>query len=66
MALTPSLERELNLVEVSLSGTEPSRQQPCGDFEIEFAGGERLRMRRGFLAEEFRVIVEVLRRQEAN
>ena len=66
MALTPSLEREPNLVEVSLSGTEPSRQQPGGDFEIEFAGGERLRMRRGFLAEELRVIVEVLRRQEAN
>jgi transposase-like protein len=69
MVRTPSLEKEPNLVEVSLSGAEPGRQQPgrqqpCGDFEIEFAGGERLRMRRGFLAEEFRVIVEVLRRQE--
>ena len=64
MARTPSLEREGNLVEVSLSGAEPGRQQPGGDFEIEFAGGERLRMRRGFLAEEFRVIVGVLRRQE--
>jgi len=61
---TPSLEKEPNLVEVSLSGAEPGRQQPGGDFEIEFAGGERLRMRRGFLAEEFRVIVGVLRRQE--
>jgi len=64
MALTPSLERKPNLVEVSLSGAEPGRQQPCGDFEVEFAGGERLRMRRGFLAEEFRVIVGELRRQE--
>ena len=64
MVLTPSLEREPNLVEVSLSGAEPSRHQPRGDFEIEFTGGERLRMRRGFLAEEFRVIVAVLRRQE--
>jgi hypothetical protein len=61
---TPSLEKEPNLVEVSLSGAEPGRQQPGGDFEIEFAGGERLRMRRGFLAQEFRVIVAVLRRQE--
>jgi hypothetical protein len=61
---TLSMEREPNLVEVSLSGAEPGRQQPGGDFEIEFAGGERLRMRRGFLAQEFRVIVEVLRRQE--
>lgn len=64
MALTPSLEREPNLVEVSLSGAETGRRQPGGDFEIEFAGGERLRIRRGFLAEEFRVIVAVLRRQE--
>ena len=54
------------MVEVSLSGAEPGRQQPDGDFEIEFAGGERLRLRRGFLAEEFRVIVGVLRRQEGN
>ena len=61
---TPSLEKEPNLVEVSLSGAEPGRQQPGGDFEIEFAGGERLRMRRGFLAQELRVIVEALRRQE--
>jgi len=53
------------MVEVSVSrGAEPGRHQPGGDFEIEFAGGERLRMRRGFLAEEFRVIVAVLRRQE--
>ena len=64
MAQTPSPEREPNLVEVSLSGAEPGRQQQGGDFEIEFAGGERLRMRRGFLAEELRVIVGVLRRQE--
>ena len=65
IALRPSMEREPNLVEVSVSrGVEPGRHQPGGDFEIEFAGGERLRMRRGFLAEEFRVIVEVLRRQE--
>ena len=68
-ARTLSREREPHLVEVSLSGAEPGRQQPGrqqpgGDFEIEFAGGERLRMRRGFLAEEFRVIVAVLRRQE--
>jgi hypothetical protein len=61
-----SLQREPNLVEVSLSGAELSRQQPGGDFEIEFAGGERLRMRRGFLMEEFRVIVGVLRRQEGH
>jgi hypothetical protein len=61
---TLSMEREPDLVEVSLSGVEPGRQQPGGDFEIEFAGGERLRMRRGFLAEEFRVIIEVLRTQE--
>jgi hypothetical protein len=66
MAGTLSLERERNLVEVSLSSAEPSRQQPGGDFEIEFACGERLRMRRGFLAEEFRVIVGVLRRQEGH
>ena len=58
------LEREPDLVEVSLSGAQPGRQQPGGDFEIEFGGGERLRMRRGFLAEEFRVIVGVLRGQE--
>ena len=64
MARTPSLEREPSLVEVSVSSAEPGRQQPGCDFEIEFAGGERLRMRRGFLAEEFRVIVAVLRRQE--
>ena len=64
IAGTLSLEREPNLVEVSLSGTEPGRQQPGGDFEIEFAGGERLRMGRGFLAEELLVIVAVLRRQE--
>jgi hypothetical protein len=63
-ARTPSLEREPNLVEVSLSGAEPGRRQPGGDFEIEFAGGERLRMGRGFLAQELRVIVEVLRRRE--
>jgi hypothetical protein len=50
------------LVEVSLAGA--SGREPAADFEIEFAGGERLRMRRGFLAEEFRVIVGVLRRQE--
>jgi len=65
MPLTQSPGRGSNLVEVSLSGAEPGRQQPGGDFEIEFVGGERLRMRRGFLAEEFRVIVEVLRRREA-
>jgi hypothetical protein len=64
MERTPSPERKPNLVEVSLSGAGPGRQQPGGDFEIEFAGGERLRMRRGFLAEELRVILEVLRRQE--
>jgi hypothetical protein len=65
-ARTLSLQSEPDLVEVSVSGAEPSRQQPGGDFEIEFAGGERLRMRRGFLAEEFRVIVGVLRRQEGH
>jgi len=66
MAQALSLEREPDLVEVSLSGAGPGRQrQPGGDFEIEFGGGERLRMRRGFLAEELRVIVGVLRGQEA-
>jgi len=64
MAVTPSLEKTPKLVEVSLSGAEPIRQQPGSDFEIEFACGERLRMRRGFLVEEFRVIVAVLRREE--
>ena len=63
-ARTLSLQSEPSLVEVSVSGAEPGRQQGGGDFEIEFAGGERLRMRRGFSAEEFRVIVAVLRRQE--
>jgi len=64
MARTPSLEREPSLVEVSVSSAEPGRQQPGCDFEIEFAGGERLRMRRGFPAEELRVIVGVLRGRE--
>ena len=65
IAPMPSLEREPDLVEVSLSGAQPARQQrPGGDFAIEFAGGERLRMMRGFLMEEFRVIVGVLRGRE--
>jgi len=48
------------LVEVCLAGAEASRREPGIDFEIEFAGGERLRVRRGFLAEELRVIVAAL------
>src|SRR5579862_3047928 len=53
--------RQPRLVEVSLMAQEPDRPAAAADFEVEFRSGERLLLRRGFLAQELGTIVAVLR-----